>query len=310
MVAENYISNRRGTTRSSFSLLSPPGNPSSRLTAAAGELLIQTTAGAPAFLGSADLDLGAGFGSEAVNKFSNRFFHLLGQFGTVTAPFAGATVVGDSLLKATQPGFEGGAGPVLTVTDMAGPATNLSLAGMAGRWYGMRSVVAVPGLGEFSRGVGFAGFLYASINIPTTLDQSFFIGGLAAPSGALASGPDPSLAGLSGAMAIVKLAGDPTWNAFARIPGGGASKFAIGPAVATGTTYQFFIEASSISGAVRFTVLDASSTILGQIAFPGAAFGGAANHYHFDAGAYTAVAAARDFNFFRMSAVRFDSYDI
>jgi len=309
MVAENFFRDWRGTSRPSFSLILPTA--SSRLTASAGELLVETTAGAPAFLGSADLDLGAGFNAEVVNKFSNRFYHLLGQYGTATAPFFGATVVGDSLLKATQPGFEGGAGPVLTATDLPGPATNLSLAGMAGRWYGMRSIVAVPGVGEFSRGVGLAGFLYASINIPTTLDQSFFIGGLEDVSGALASGPDPSAAAMSGAMAIVKLAGDPTWNAFARAPGSAVpSKIAIGPAVATGTTYQLFIEASSTSGAVRFTVLDAASTVLGQIVFPGAAFGGAANHYHFNVGAYTAVAAARDFDFFSMSAVRFDSYDI
>lgn len=308
MVAENYFANRRGTTSSSFTIASSAV--SSKLVASGGELLVQTTAGAPALLGSADVDLGTGFTAELVNKFSNRFLRMLGQSGVLSAPLFGATVVGDTLLKATQPGLEGVAGPIFTSTDIAGPATNLSVAGAAGHWYGLRGVVPVPGVGEVSRGAGLSSILYARLSIPATLAQSFFVGGLEAVSAvALPSGPDPSLAGLSGAMAIVKLAGDPTWNAFARIPGGAATKVPIGPPVALGTEYQFLIEAAT-SGAVRFTVLDAASAILGQIAFPGASFGAAPNHYHFNVGAFVAGAAPTDFDFFSMSAVRVDSYQI
>jgi len=316
MVAESYYSsNLRGTSRSRFVYNAASPANAVQLAAAANEILAQTPSGTPTQAEAADVSFGFGNTFQFVNKFSMRLRPLMGQKGALAAPFYSDTVVGDGLLKATQPGFEGGAGPAFTNVDVlaaAGVAARLTLTGTALRWYGAQSIVAVPGVGEVSQGVGFSAFLFARLSIPITLaDQSFFIGGLADVSGALASGPDPSAGGLSGAMAIVKLVGDPTWSAFARAPGSAVpTKVGIGPVVATGVIYQFLIETNSFAGAVRFTVLDDAGAILGQTVFGGASFGGGSHHYHFDVGAFTGVVGAREFDMFSMSAVRNDSFKV
>jgi len=316
MVAENYfVSNLLGTTRSRFVYNAASPADAAQLAAIGNELYSQTPAGVPTQTETADIAFGFGSAFYYVNQFSMRSRPWLGQQGQLAAPFYSETVVGNGLLKATQPGFEGGAGPVFGNVDVstgAGVAARLSLTGTALRWYGVRSLVAVPGLGEVTQGVGRSSILFARIAVPFTLDQSFFVGGLADVSGALASGPDPSAAAMSGAMAIVKLAGDPTWNAFARAPGSAATtKVAIGPVVATGTVYQLLIETADTSGAVRFTVMDdATNTILGQTVFAAAAFGAGLHHYHFDVGAFTGVAAAREFDLFSAGAVRNDTFKI
>lgn len=315
MVAENYfLSNLRGTSRPRFVYNAASPADAAQLAAIGNELYSQTPAGVATQTEAADVTFGFGNKFQFVNQFSMRSRPWLGQQGAISAPFYSAAVVGSGLLKATQPGFEGAVGPVFGSVDVstgAGVAARLSLVGGAGRWYGVRSTVAVVGLGELSQGPGRSSTLYARLQVPVTLDQNFFVGGLADVSGALASGPDPSAAAMSGAMAIVKLAGDPSWSAFARAPGAAvATKVAIGPVVATGVPYQLLIETEDLFGAARFTVLDDVGTILGQTSLPAASFGAGIHHYHFDVGSYTSVAAAREFDLFTMGAVRNDSFKI
>jgi len=316
MVAENYwASNLLGTSRPRFVYNAASPADAAQLTAIGNELYSQTTSGAPTQTMAADVTFGFGNAFQYVNQFSMRSRPWLGQQGQLAAPFYSETVVGNGLLKATQPGFEGGAGPVFGSVDVstgAGVAARLSLVGTALRWYGVRSIVAVPGVGEVTQGVGRSSILFARLAVPFTLaDQSFFVGGLADVSGALASGPDPSAGAMSGAMAIVKLAGDPTWSAFARAPGSAVTtKVAIGPVVATGTVYQLLIETSDLFGAVRFTVMNDANAILGQTVFAAASFGAGIHNYHFDVGAFTGVAAAREFDLFSVGAVRNDTFRI
>lgn len=269
----------------------------------------------PRFTNGADADL--------VTKSAAPGAALLGDYGYLSAPFAAPSVVTapcDGILAGCVPGLEVGAGvPVFAAADMMdavnGPFTRLSCSAAAGNWFGLRDTFGLPN--NYVRGIApRQALMNMRLAVPDYSSLSFFVGGLEGASAILASGADPTAAGLTGAAAFVKLDTDANWHAFVRLPGSAVpTKIDLGVVAGAGTVYIFLLECLlatggvGSSGDVRFSIYNSSGfTLLGQTTisgFPAFSISG----YLFDAGAFTATAASRSMDVYNAMVVQQNSFD-
>ncbi len=319
MAGENTFKNIRGVApQIDFAINTAAPAQAAKLFASTEGLATELTSGAFTELHTADPSFGNGADLDLVNAMSAPGTALPGDSGYLSAPFASLASPCDGLLVGTLPGLEVGAGvPIFAAADMMdvalGPFTRLSCSGAAGNWFGLRDTFALPS--NYVRGpTPRRAIAYARLAVPDIADLSFFIGGLEGASAVLASGADPTAAGMTGAAAFVKLAADANWNAFVRLPGSGApTKVDLGAFVVAGTTYIFLLECllgtGGGSGSVKFSVYNS----LGTVVLGSTTIGGfpapSVSSYLFDVGAFTATAAARSIDVSNAMVVQLDSFD-
>jgi len=318
MAGENTYKNIRGVVADDFSINAAAPAQAAKLFGSVEGTSTELVSGAFTLFRTADPRFENGADDDLVTKGSAPAVATQGDSGYLSAPFASLAVPCDGLLRGTLPGLEVGAGvPIFASTDMMdvalGPFTRLGCSGAAGNWFGLRDTFALPS--NYVRGpVPRIATTLVRLAVPDITDLSFFIGGLEGASAALATGADPSLAGLTGAAAFVKLAADINWNAFVRLPGSAVpTKVDLGAFVVAGTTYIFLLECllgtGGGSGNVRFSVYNS----LGTVVLGSTTIGGfpapSVSSYLFDVGAFTATAAARSVDVFNAMVVQLDSFD-
>jgi len=323
MAGENYYKNIHGFLGRDFRIAAAAPAATAKTFGDVEGTAIELTSGAFTILRIEEPRFQSGANSDLVNKLSAPGVALLGDIGYLSAPFASPSVITnpcDGILFGAVPGVEVGAGvPVFAAADMMdavnGPFTRLSCTAAASNWFGIRDT-----LGLFNNYVrGFAprqAIMSMRLAVPDYSSLSFFVGGFEGASAALASGADPTAAGLTGAAAFVKLSTDANWNAFVRLPGSGApTKIDLGVVAGAGTVYIFLLECLlatggvGSSGDVRFSIYNSTGfTLLGQTTISGfPAF--SISDYLFDAGAFTATAASRSMDVYNAMVVQQNSFD-
>lgn len=242
----------------------------------------------------------------AINAFSGRYGYFSAPFAMFATPCAGN-------LRLDVPGvIVGGGAPVFSMADLmdptpgGGPFTRMSLVGAAGNWFGFTG--SPGGIFDYDQGLVAANWSFR-MAAPSYADLSFFIGGFGGANALLSSGPDPTAFGLTGALAFVKLAADANWNAFFRAAGSAApTKVDMGVPAVAGTVYIFLVEELvSVPETARFSIFSAAGALLATTAL--IRTDPAVSSYKLCSGAYTAVAAARDIDYYNGMVVQLNSFE-
>jgi len=313
MAGENRLTNCKGVVSTEFGIgVAAPTTGIDVSDSAQGVTIQNFASGARAVVRIKDPRLGgtAAISTDVVTSRTTAINAISGRWGHFSAPFALFATPCQGNLRLDAPGVIVGAGvPVFSMADAMdaanGPYTRMSLVGAAGNWFGFTG--SPGGIFDYEQNTVPAKAFFR-MAAPSYADLSFFIGGFSGANALLSSGPDPSAFGLTGCAAFVKLAADPNWNAFVRLTGSAVpTKIDMGVPAVAGTTYLFLYEELTGPATAVFSIYSTAGALLATTSIPHA--DPAALAYKLCAGAYTAVAAARDIDYYNGMVAQLNSWD-